>query len=136
MDICKYETPHGQQKGETAPEKVAMLWSSLVEFLSAFPDGIRVAIEWPRGCTYWDLPTAKKMLAKLNLVAYSFDGCADVLPLAVLLRHEQKEKQHAAVGRQISPKRRGHLGEQWIYTRAPPIWQSKASLATEIYICF
>ena len=67
--------PTGNRKVKQHRRKFAVLWTSLVEFLSALP-GVHVAIEWPRGCTYWGLPKVRKLIDKLCLAPYHFDGCA------------------------------------------------------------
>ena len=35
-----------------------------------------IALEWPRGCTYWKLPKVQKFLSDYGLVESFFDGCA------------------------------------------------------------
>ena len=54
---------------------VALAGKNAIEFLSVLP-GVHVAIEWPRGCTYWGLPKVKRLIERLGLVPYHFDGCA------------------------------------------------------------
>ena len=41
------------------------------------PDlGGSVVIEWPRNCSYWNLPRVKAFLAAHGLITVRFDGCA------------------------------------------------------------
>ena len=35
-----------------------------------------IAVEWPKGCTYWKLPKVKGILDKHGLDKSDFDGCA------------------------------------------------------------
>ena len=37
--------------------------------------GGRVAIEWPRACTYWREPAVKRLELQLGLDHAEFDGC-------------------------------------------------------------
>ena len=67
--------PTGNRKVKQHRRRFAVLWTSLVEFLSVLP-GVHVAIEWPRGCTYWGLHKVKRLIERLGLVPYHFDGRA------------------------------------------------------------
>ena len=37
--------------------------------------GNHVAIEWPKGCSYWKLPKVRKLIKDLDLKHICFDGC-------------------------------------------------------------
>ena len=34
-----------------------------------------IAIEWPKGCSYWKLPKVRKLIKDLDLKFVYFDGC-------------------------------------------------------------
>ena len=38
-------------------------------------NGGNIAIEWPRGCSYWSLPKTQQFLRRFALENYDFDGC-------------------------------------------------------------
>ena len=37
--------------------------------------GGKVAIEWPRNCTYWHRPEVREFMSEFGLKRYEFDGC-------------------------------------------------------------
>ena len=56
--------------------KFLKLWSSFVNLstgLDCCP--VHYALEWPRGCTYWDMKRVQKWLDNHKCVKANFDGC-------------------------------------------------------------
>ena len=52
------------------------LWANFeIVARTAFDAGNYIAIEWPRGCSYWNLPKVKNLCKELNLSFADFDGC-------------------------------------------------------------
>ena len=52
------------------------LWSNFeVIARAAYAAGNYIAIEWPRGCSYWKLPKVVKLMRELRLEFVHFDGC-------------------------------------------------------------
>ncbi len=52
------------------------LFRNFAKVAAAFSaNGGRIAIEWPRACSYWSLTQVQSFLRKYSLVNYDFDGC-------------------------------------------------------------
>ena len=52
------------------------IWRSFEDFMKRVTKDVHIAIEWPRGCTYWKLPMVKRFLGQHGLEMHYFDGCA------------------------------------------------------------
>ena len=68
--------PQNAPKVYEEKRKFLKLWSSFVN-LSTGLDCCHVhyALEWPRGCTYWDMKRVQKWLDNHKCVKVNFDGC-------------------------------------------------------------
>ena len=68
--------PQNAPKVYEEKRKFLKLWSSFVN-LSTGLDCCHVhyALEWPRGCTYWDMKRVQKWLDDHKCVKANFDGC-------------------------------------------------------------
>ena len=52
------------------------LWNNFEQVArAAHAAGNYIAIEWPRGCSYWKLPKVRRLMKDLNLKFIHFDGC-------------------------------------------------------------
>lgn len=51
------------------------IWNSFVEAAEAGGKNMRIALEWPRYCTYWKRPEVKKFIKQHGLKMAFFDGC-------------------------------------------------------------
>ena len=49
--------------------------------------GGHIAIEWPRGCSYWKLPKVRALLARYLFMDASFDGCMLHILMYVFVSH-------------------------------------------------
>ena len=68
--------PQNAPKVYKEKRKFLKLWSSFVN-LSTSLDCCRVhyALEWPRGCTYWEMKRVQKWLDDQKCVKADFGGC-------------------------------------------------------------
>ena len=52
------------------------IWKSFVQIARAVVEsGGVVAIEWPKGCSYWRWPRVVALGKELKLIELNFDGC-------------------------------------------------------------
>ncbi len=42
---------------------------------ACYENGGRIALEWPRACSYWSLPVVRDFVRSYALENYDFDGC-------------------------------------------------------------
>ena len=69
--------PSARKKVANHRKLFNVLWKSFGAFLDEMGhQNPSIAIEWPKGCTYWKLPKVKSILDKHGLNKCDFDGCA------------------------------------------------------------
>ena len=69
--------PSARKKVANHRKLFNLLWKSFEAFLDEMGHlSPSIAIEWPKGCTYWKLPKVKSILDKHGLDKSDFDGCA------------------------------------------------------------
>ena len=52
------------------------IWKSFEDFMKLLDREVSIAMEWPRGCTYWKLPAVRRFKEQHALEHHDFDGCA------------------------------------------------------------
>jgi hypothetical protein len=68
--------PATQDKIRGHWEIFGMLFANFVKVAAACTaNGGRIAIEWPRACSYWSLPVVQDFIRLHALTNYDFDGC-------------------------------------------------------------
>ena len=69
------QMPSGKARVRRHVREFNKLWKSFVTTIENIDEPISIAIEWPKGCTYWRLPKVTRFLQQYNLQPVSCDGC-------------------------------------------------------------
>ena len=61
------QMPSGKARIRRHVREFNKLWKSLVATIESIDEPITIAIEWPKGCTYWRLSKVRRFLDQYNL---------------------------------------------------------------------
>ena len=71
-----YGSPSTKDKVKGHREIFDLLWANLVKLVQQLEDDrCYIAIEWPRGCSYWLLSRVKSFITRYTPTIVHFDGC-------------------------------------------------------------
>ena len=71
-----YGTPSTKDKVKGHRETFDLLWANLVRLMQELRENqCFIAIEWPRGCSYWLLSRVKSFVSKYTPTIVHLDGC-------------------------------------------------------------
>ena len=77
QNVNQKRLPGFEKKLRLLRKEFTEIWASFEEVAQeCLIWGGSVVIEWPRNCSYWNLPRVKAFLAAHGLVTVRFDGCA------------------------------------------------------------